>query len=148
MNGDLPTPHVTEYDTLWALEYLQLAVGPSLQLNAGAASPPVVGVSGLTATPTRPTCVGLDPTADHPTVQLRLAGPTSVVLDPQRSGDLSFQLAVSGAVGPARLFSLSGGQPVALNIDAPGTDAILEVPPQGVTELCGVTGPAAATAGR
>ena len=148
-NGDLPAAPVTQYDTLWALEYLQLVAGPSLQLNGGTSDPPVIAVSGLTVTTAaQPTCVGLDATSDHPTVQLRLAGPTSVVFDPQRSGDLSFQLAVSGAVGPARLFTLAGGQPVALNIDAPRTDAIIEVPPQGVTELCEVTGPAAGITGR
>jgi len=147
-DGDLPALHVTPYDTVSALEYLQLAVGPSLQLNAGAPNPQIVSVSGLTLSATRPGCAGLDAMSDHPTVRLHLAGPASIIVESQRSGALSFQLATSGTIGPARVFELTGGQPVALNINAPGTDAILEVPPQGVTELCGVSAPSASAPGR
>ena len=136
------------YDHLLALSYLQFQPGPNLRLGAGGAAPAIVDVSGLTLTAAPPNCVGLDSTSDHPSVRLRLTNPASVGLTAQRSGPASLTLTEGGTQGPARGFQLTGGKPVALNVVAPGTDAIVTIPPLGVTQLCGVANASPRTTGQ
>lgn len=137
VNGDLPSWGITPKNRLDALAYVQVFLGRDMGLRAQL-PPAIVSGSEVTLQPGAAGCTVVTADGDTPKVVLRAGGPSSVLVESQRTGTLELQLARDGAAGTPRPFNLTGYRATHLNLNVPGTDVDLTVPPLGSTTLCGV----------
>jgi hypothetical protein len=141
--GKLPgNVHVTESDRLTAAEFLQLRLGthPAAGANSQAK---VVGAEGADVAPAPgPGCVAVLGTSDHPTVLLAFSVPGSVRVTTARNGALTAQLQdPDGEVADrGRTWPATGGSMQVLSVATTRAKVRLGVPPDGTTEVCGISG--------
>lgn len=138
-DGDLPTVAPSTKDRLNALEYVQVLLGPDLHLGT-AASPGAGAVSGsgvAIQAERGSDCLSLSPQSDRPSVRFALRSPVTLAITSERSGQLLLELDGSGERGEVRTFTLDGGRQTFLNVNAPGTQAVVTIPSLGSTRFCG-----------
>ena len=138
-NGDLPAATPTNRDRLDALEYVQVLFGPDLRLGAaGAPAATSVGDSGVSIQANSGTrCLSVDAQSDQPSVRFALRGPVTLATTSERSGRLLLELDGYGERGEVRTFTITEGRRTFLNLNAPGTEAVVTIPPLGTTQFCG-----------
>jgi hypothetical protein len=138
-NGDLPAVTPTSRDRLDALEYVQVLFGRDLRLGtAGAPAATLVGDSGVSVQADSGThCLSVNAQSDRPSVRFALSGPVALATTSDRSGQLLLELDGNGERGEVRAFTIKGRRQTFLNLNAPGTEAVITVPPFGSTQFCG-----------
>jgi hypothetical protein len=138
-NGDLPAITPTSRDRLDALEYVQVVFGPNLRLGTeGTPAATLVGESGVNIQADPVThCLSVNARSDRPSVRFALTGPVTLATTSERTGQLLLELDGYGEHGNIRELTITGRRRRFLNVNAPGTETVVTIPPLGTTQFCG-----------